>query len=91
MRSIGEVWREILDRPDGPLAFRFYFQPAMAVFLALRDGIRDAKAGRPAYLWSLFTDPAGRLERLRDGWRSVGKIFVLAMVLDLLISRRDLA
>lgn len=84
MRLIGDMWREILERPDGPLALRFYLQPLMATFFAVRDGLRDARAGRPAYLWSLFTDPAGRRERLRDGWRSVGKIFVIAMVLDLL-------
>lgn len=84
MRTFAEAWREIVGRSDGPFAFRFYLQPLMAVFFAVRDGIRDAKAGRPAYLWSLFTDPAGRRERLLDGWRSVGKIFVLAMVLDLL-------
>ncbi len=83
MRSFAEMWREILERPDGPFAFRFYLQPLMATLFAVRDGIHDAKAGRPAYLWSLFTDPAGRRERLRDGWRSVGKIFMLAIVLDL--------
>jgi hypothetical protein len=84
MRSIPDAWREILERVGGPFAFRFYFQPLMATFFAVRDGIRDARAGRPAYLWSLFTDPAGRRERLREGWRSVGKIFVLALILDLL-------
>jgi hypothetical protein len=84
MRSVAEAWREILERPTGPFAFRFYLQPPMAVFLAVRDGVRDAKAGRLPYLWSLFKDPAGRRERLREGWRSVGKVFVFAIVLDLL-------
>jgi hypothetical protein len=74
----------VVERPEGPFAFRFYLQPLMAVLFAVRDGIHDAKERRPAYLWSLFTDPAGRRERLRDGWRSVGKIFWLAIVLDLL-------
>jgi hypothetical protein len=84
MRSFADAWREILVRPKGPFAFRFYLQPLMATYLAVRDGIRDAKAGRHPYLWALFTDAAGRWERLRDGWRSVGKVFVLAIVLDLL-------
>jgi hypothetical protein len=82
MRSLADAWREILERPGRPFAFRFYLQPLMAVLLAVRDGIRDAKAGRPAYLWSLFTDPTGRLERLRDGWRSVGKVFFVAIAID---------
>jgi hypothetical protein len=83
MRSLADVWSEILERPHGPFAFRFYLQPLMAIFFAVRDGVHDAKTGRRAYLWSLFTEP-GRMARLRDGWRSVGKVFVLAIVLDLL-------
>ena len=75
-------WREILDRPEGPFAFRFYLQPLMATVFAVRDGLKDARTGRPAYLWSLFTDPKRRAESLRSGWRSVGKIFLLALVLD---------
>ena len=29
-----------------------------------------------------MTDSGHRIERIKDGWTSVGKIFVLAMVLD---------
>jgi hypothetical protein len=77
------LWQEIVERPTGPLALRFYIQPLMAVGLAARDGVRDARAGRPPYLWSVLTDPAHRRESLRAGWRSIGKVFVLALVLDL--------
>jgi hypothetical protein len=76
-------WREIADRPGGPFAVRFYVQPLMATGFAIRDGLRDARAGRPAYFWSLLTDPAHRGESLRSGWRSVGKIFFIALGLDL--------
>jgi hypothetical protein len=82
VRSFAELWREILERPSGPFAFRFYLQPLMAIFFALRDGLRDAKTGRPAYLWSAATDRAGRRELIRDGWRSVGKVFLVALLID---------
>ena len=78
------VWQEILARPDGPLAMRFYLQPLMASIFALRDGLRDARMQRPAYFWGLFTHPSQRIELLRSGWKSVGKIFVLAAVLDVI-------
>lgn len=78
------LWREILERPEGPMAFRFYFQPVMALLFALRDGIRDAHQGRPAYFWALFTDRPHRRELLRSGWSSVGKVFIFAVVLDTL-------
>jgi hypothetical protein len=79
-----EYWQEISARPEGPLAFRFYFQPLMAAALAVRDGIRDARRGRPAYLWAVFSDRPQRKELVRDGWRSIAKVFVLAVILDLI-------
>jgi hypothetical protein len=44
----------------------------------------DARTGKPPYFWSLLTDPAHRTEMLKDGWKSVGKIFVIALVLDMI-------
>src|SRR5689334_4540413 len=76
------AWHQILARPTGPMAFRFYLQPLVAVALALRDGVHDARAGRTPYFWSLFSEKEHRRERLRDGWRSVGKVFVFAFLLD---------
>jgi hypothetical protein len=56
----------------------------MATFFAIRDGLKDARTGRPAYLWALFTHPQHRRELLRDGWRSAGKIVIIAAVLDVI-------
>jgi len=30
----------------------------------------------------LFTDPAHRQDLLRDGWKSVGKVFVIVILID---------
>ena len=72
-----------LGRLDGPLHFRLFLQPVMAVLLAVRDGRADAKTGRTPYFWSLFTEPERRGQRLRDGWKSLSKVFLLAVGLDL--------
>jgi hypothetical protein len=82
MDEWARVWTEIAARPDGPLALRFYLQPAVAAFFAVRDGLKDSRAGKPAYFWDLFTTPQHRRELIRDGWKSVGKVFILASVLD---------
>ncbi len=66
------------------MAFRFYLQPLMAIALAIHDGMKDARAGRPAYLFSLASDKAGRSARLRDGWKSIGRVFALALGLDVI-------
>jgi hypothetical protein len=44
--------------------------------------LNDAKAGKPPYFWALITDPGHRTDMVRDGWKSVGKVFVIALVLD---------
>jgi hypothetical protein len=84
MPTLQEFWQEITARPDGPLALRFYLQPVVATALALRDGIRDARGGRPPYLFTIVKDKAQRREFVRDGWRSIGKVFIIAVVLDLI-------
>jgi hypothetical protein len=46
------------------------------------SGRKDALAGKPPYFWTLLTAPEHRIDMLKDGWKSVGKVFMLAMVLD---------
>lgn len=72
----------IVGRVHGPMKFRFLLQPLMAILFAFRDGRKDARAGKPAYGWALFTNPDHRRDMLRDGWKSVGKIFVIALLLE---------
>ena len=84
LSPFSDVWQEIVARPQGPLALRFYLQPLVAIALATRDGIRDAREGQPAFLWSVVTNGASRRDFLQDGWRSIGKVFMLALTLDVL-------
>jgi hypothetical protein len=71
-------------RLTGPLHFRFILQPVMALVFAIIDGIKDAKAGRPLYLWGLITSPEQGKERVKEGWKSIGKVAILAVILDLI-------
>jgi hypothetical protein len=77
-RMAGDLWARL----SGPMRFRLVLQPLMAMFFAIRAGLSDSKAGRPPYAWTLFSDSAHRADMIRDGWKSVGKVFVLAVVLD---------
>ena len=72
----------LIARVNGPMSFRLLLQPLMASFFAFRDGRKDAKEGRPPCFWTMFTEPEQRREMLRSGWTSIGKVFILAMVLD---------
>jgi len=83
-----ELWNRLvgnlLGRLDGPLHFRIIVQPLMAIIFATLDGIKDAKAGKPAYGWAVFTSAEHRHDLLKDGWKHFGKIFILAIVLDVI-------
>jgi hypothetical protein len=72
----------LIGRLDGPLHFRLFLQPGMALFLGIRDGIRDAREGNPAYFWAIFTNPSQSKELLKHGLRSVTRVLVLALVID---------
>ena len=76
------IFENLIDRVSGPMKFRLILQPLMATIFAIRSGLKDAKEGKPAYFWALFTDSSHRRDMLRDGWKSVGKVFVIAIIID---------
>ncbi len=76
------VGTQLVARVSGPMKFRLVLQPLMATFFAIRSGLADARAGRTPYFWCLLSDPRQRVEMLEDGWKSVGRVFILALVLD---------
>ena len=73
---------ELGDRFTGPMSFRLVLQPIMAAILAVIAGRRDARAGAPPYLMELLTVSGHRREMLWDLWRGVGRVFVLAIVME---------
>ena len=74
---------DMVDRVSGPMRFRLLLQPAMAMFFAIRSGLADARNGRPPYFWALVSGRAPRKAMLEEGWKSVGRVFILAVVLDI--------
>jgi len=73
---------DFIARFDGPLHFRLIAQPLMAVFLAARDGRRDARDGHGAYVWKLVNKPEHRRYLLESGVKGIYKVFVMALALD---------
>jgi hypothetical protein len=83
MGFLSTYWTDFLARFDGPLHFRLFVQPLMAILFAVRDGRQDAREGRGAYLWSFLTDADQRRYLLESGWKGISKVFVLAFALDI--------
>jgi hypothetical protein len=81
---LSTFWADFLGRFDGPMHFRLFVQPLMAILFAVRDARRDAREGRSAYLWSLVNHPDQRRYLLQSGWKGISNVFVLACVLDII-------
>jgi len=75
-------WENLIGRSDGPMNFRLLLQPAVAILFAIRAGLRDARNGQPPFLWAFFSNPGQRHELLRQGWKDVGTVFIVALILD---------
>lgn len=83
-----DLWLRIADdlaaRVSGPMKFRLVLQPLMAAIFAIRSGLADARNGRPPYFRALLWDPAHREAMMKDGWKSVGRVFILAVAMDVI-------
>ena len=79
---INRALAQMIDRTAGPFHLRFILQPMVATVLAIRAGLKDAKASRPAYLWTLFSQSAERRILVEDGWKDIGRVFAIAFVVD---------
>jgi hypothetical protein len=76
------VWENLYARFTGPMNLRLIIQPTVATILAIRAGLRDAQQNREPFLWAALWKPGHRRELLRQGWKDVGKVFLLATILD---------
>jgi hypothetical protein len=72
----------LLGRFSGPLNFRLVVMPTVVTLLALRADWKDAREGRPAFLGAFITDPVERRRLFRSALKDVGRVFVVAIVLD---------
>lgn len=82
LATIERVWRQLLERPGGPMTFRFILQPTMALIAAIKDGRRDAQLGRSPYVWSILHDPRARIGRLNEGLNATARIILLGLIMD---------
>jgi hypothetical protein len=73
---------DIVARLHGPGRLRFIVQPAVAVALGMRDGMKDARAGNPPFLWDLFFRSGNRPHLMRSALASVRDLVAVAILLD---------
>src|SRR5437763_5524886 len=76
------AWNDLLARVSGPFHFRLFLQPLVASILAIRAGWSEAWAGRPIFFWTMVRESARAPTALRNMWALVGKVFLVAVALD---------
>jgi hypothetical protein len=79
---IARGWENFVARTTGPLSLRLFIQPMIAIIMALRAGLRDARAGRPAYLSETLRNPANRGALLHGGRKNMRTTFLIFVTLD---------
>ena len=77
------IWTELVGRLTGPFAFRFVLQPVMGLAFAIRDGVHDAKLGRPPYLWSILHSPESRALLVEEGFSKIKRVVILGVVMEI--------
>lgn len=82
--TLQRFWHDLIARPDAPMRFRFILQPLMAAAAAIHDGLKDARAGRAPYFWTMLLTPAERTARLNEGLNATARIILIGLVMDII-------
>jgi hypothetical protein len=85
-RSVGAFLAGLAGRIGGPGTLRFVLQPLVAILLGVRDGHHDSREGRPPYLWAVLFDRGHRGTALKQGAVAMAKPFVIAILVDGVLS-----
>jgi hypothetical protein len=78
---------DIPKRFTGPGRFRFVMQPLMAIILGILNGLADARAGRPPYLYGILFHKSLRGDLLRAGFSTIVNLLLMGILLDAVFQR----
>jgi hypothetical protein len=84
VENIERMWRNLIGRPSEAMAFRFILQPSMAALAAIKDGLADARTGRPPFLLTILSRPDERMGGLREALNATARIVLLGMAMDVI-------
>jgi len=80
-----DFFMHLADRLHGPMSMRFFLQPVVAIALGIKDGIKDAKAGTPPFIYDLVFKPQNRQRQLKSALKTLLKPIIIAIVLDAIV------
>jgi len=81
---LARIGHDLLGRLSGPLTARVFLQPLMATFFAARDGLADARHGRPPFMATILGSRDDRRRLIHEGFTAILKLLIMAVLLDLI-------
>jgi hypothetical protein len=85
--TLARVWQNLVDRPGGPMLFRFFLQPTMATIAGVLGGLNDARLGRTPFMQAVLGRPAERAGRVDEAMVDTSRIMLLGLVMDAIYQR----
>ena len=76
------ITEKVIERYTGPMHLRLLFQPLVASFLGIRDGVKDVKMNIPPYIFEMIINPKIRKEKLLAGLHSILTPLIIGIILD---------
>jgi hypothetical protein len=86
-KVLEQFWHDLVERPKGPMRFRFVLQPLIATIVAIRDGLKDARSGRSPYFVTVLGNPQERIRWLQEGLNATARIIALGFVYQAVVFR----
>jgi hypothetical protein len=78
---------DIPKRLTGPGRFRFVLQPLFAIILGVLNGLADARAGRPPYLYGMLFHRNLRSDLVKTGFSTIVNLLLMGVLLDIVFQR----
>jgi hypothetical protein len=79
-----QFFHDMVARLTGPGKLRFIIQPAVAVIIGIRHGVKDVHANLPPFLWVLAFHASHRQHALRTAVVGVRDLVAVAILLDII-------
>jgi hypothetical protein len=80
--SLARAWQDLVDRHGGPMLFRFFLQPTMAIIAGVLGGLHDARLGRTPFMQTVLTRPTERADRVNEAVVDTSRIMLRGLIMD---------
>jgi hypothetical protein len=82
LEAMSRGFEQLIGHASGPFHLQLVITPSMAIIFAVRAGLKDAREGRPPFLWEVITQPTERQRLRRSWWKDIGKMIIVVLVVD---------